>query len=80
MYPSKNDTAVSFSLAEQPFQTRYVIGSNPIAAARKSNLRKGDPFHVYETEIAFQKGKQNLKIAGIRKSPQKVRLLLWRKR
>ena len=40
------------------------------------NIRKGDPFHVYETEITFQKGKQHLKIAGKDKSPQKVRLLL----
>ena len=54
----------------------YVIGSNPIATARKFNLRKGNPFHVYETEITFQKGKQNLKIAGKDKGPQKVRLLL----
>ena len=51
-------------------------GLSPVAAARKYNLRKGDPVHVYETEITFQKGKQHLKIAGTSKSPQKVRLLL----
>lgn len=53
-----------------------VTGSIPVAAARKFNFRKGDLFHVYETEITFQKGKQHLKIAGVSKSPQKVRLLL----
>ena len=51
-------------------------GSSPATAARNFATRKGDLFHVYETEITFQKGKQNLKIAGKDKSPQKVRLLL----
>lgn len=63
-------------MAEHLSFKQVITGSNPVAAARKLNLRKGDPFHVYETEITFQKGKQNLKIAGVSKSPQKVRLLL----